>query len=59
MDHERLKQFFPLEAVTEGLLAIYQELLGLKFEADATMAAAAWHEEVTARGLRALGCTDS
>mmetsp|Transcript_26931 Transcript_26931/g.83797 ORF Transcript_26931/g.83797 Transcript_26931/m.83797 type:complete len:654 (-) Transcript_26931:78-2039(-) len=48
VDHEALKDYFPLETVTEGLLGIYQELLGLKFEPDAEVATAAWHEEVKA-----------
>jgi thimet oligopeptidase len=31
VDHEVVKQYFPLQTVTQGLLDIYQELLGLKF----------------------------
>lgn len=48
VDHEELKKYFPLETVTEGLLQIYQELLGLKFERDAELEKVAWHEEVRA-----------
>ncbi|CAE8722725.1 unnamed protein product [Polarella glacialis] len=48
VDHEELKKYFPLEVVTEGLLGIYQELLGLKFESDSELAKSAWHEDVQA-----------
>jgi len=44
VDHEEIKQYFPLGFVTTQLLQIYQELLGLRFtevpEPDA------WHEDV-------------
>jgi len=48
VDHEELKKYFPLETVAEGLLQIYQDLLGLKFERDAELERTAWHEEVRA-----------
>ncbi|KAK9816736.1 hypothetical protein WJX72_004381 [[Myrmecia] bisecta] len=48
VDHEAIKQFFPTDVVTKGLLGIYQELLGLTFELDEQLSAAAWHEEVRA-----------
>jgi thimet oligopeptidase len=44
VDHEALKPYFPLDHVTKELLAIYQELLGLRFSEVAD--AQAWHPEV-------------
>jgi len=44
VDHEKLKEYFPMEVVTKGLLGIYQELLGLVFTPDGTLQK--WHDDV-------------
>ena len=46
VDKQKLKEYFPLEKVTKGLLDIYQQLLGLTFTKCDSNAIDAWHEEV-------------
>lgn len=45
VDQNKLKEYFPLHAVTKGLLEIYQEILGLKFEEIKN--AETWHPDVS------------
>ena len=45
MDKELLKEYFPMDTVTKGMLKIYQDLLGLKF-VECTHDVDKWQEEV-------------
>lgn len=45
VDHNKLKEYFPLDVVTTGLLGIYQELLSLTFTKIEN--AQVWQEDVT------------
>lgn len=44
VDHEAIKRYFPCPVVVEGTLAIYQELLGLKFTEISNFDS--WHKDV-------------
>jgi len=52
VDKEALKPYFPIAVVTQGLLAIYETLLSLKFTKVSN--APVWHDEVTCVCFRVL-----
>lgn len=50
VDQNLLKEYFPVQVVTHGLLGLYQELLGLSFSPEDS--ANAWHEDVRLYSVR-------
>ena len=57
VDHEAIKEYFPVDAAINGGLGIYEEVLGLKFERELSMeGAAVWSEDVKA--YRATNASD-
>jgi thimet oligopeptidase len=44
IDNEEIRQYFPLDVVTNGLMSTYQKLFDVKFEE--LKPATAWHEDV-------------
>jgi len=50
VDHEAIRKYFPCHLVVEGTLAIYQELLGLKFTEISEFDT--WHKDVRLFSVR-------
>lgn len=56
VDHNKLKEYFPLDIVTKGLLDIYQELLGLVYEEIEKPHV--WNEDIQMFSVRDLASGD-
>ncbi|XP_078235024.1 thimet oligopeptidase isoform X2 [Pogona vitticeps] len=52
VDHNLLKEYFPMQVVTAGLLQIYQELLGLSFQLEENVQT--WHPDVRLYAVKDL-----
>lgn len=49
LDHEKIKEYFPLETVIKGMFGVFGQVLGIKFEpADLPV----WHKDVRAYEVR-------
>lgn len=46
INHEKIKEYFPLHKVTEGLLGVFSEVLGVRFEQMSKDKVHVWHEDV-------------
>ena len=46
VDPFEVASYFPLDAVLDGMLSIYEELVGVRFVERADEVASAWHEDV-------------
>jgi thimet oligopeptidase len=45
LDNEKMREYFPMEASLDGMLTLYQELLGLEFKKVENPSV--WHEDVS------------
>jgi Zn-dependent oligopeptidase len=52
VNKEKLRPYFPMERVTQGLLKIYEEILGLNFTEEKE--ADKWHDDATVVSLFVL-----
>ena len=46
VDQFEVASYFPLDAVLDGMFRIYEELVGVRFEARPDMVPTAWHDDV-------------